>query len=59
MMETTRYRVLPDGNVLAHVPFRIVRKADGLRLLTDVPGANKDGYLEELPESCKYAESAG
>jgi hypothetical protein len=46
MIETTRYRVLPDGNVLAHIPFRIVRKTDGLRLLTDAPGANKDRNME-------------
>lgn len=42
----TTYKTLPDGNVLVHIPIRLVRKAAGLRVVADEPGANMDRNLE-------------
>ena len=44
-MKTT-YKILADGNILAHVPFVLARRGDGLRLVTDEPGANRDRNLD-------------
>lgn len=41
------YRTLPDGNILVHVPMRLVRKQSGVRLLATEPGANM-GRNEEM-----------
>lgn len=42
----TTYRNLPDGNVLVHVPMRLVRKMNGVRLMATDEGANMDRNAE-------------
>ena len=44
----TTYKTLPDGNILVHIPMRLVRKATGLRLIAEDPGANMDRNAEML-----------
>ena len=44
----TTYRTLPDGNILVHVPMRLVRKQSGVRLLATEPGANMSRNEEML-----------
>ncbi len=44
----TTYRTLPDGNILVHVPMRLVRKQSGVRLLAIEPGANMSRNEEML-----------
>ena len=44
----TTYKTLPDGNILVHVPMRLVRQATGLRLIAEDPGANMDRNAEML-----------
>lgn len=40
------YRTLPDGNILVHVPMRLVRKPNGQCLMAEEPGANMDRNAE-------------
>ena len=59
----TTYRNLPDGNVLVHVPMRLVRKPNGLRLLATEEGANMDrnaelANLQALALGLKYRRVA-
>jgi len=42
----TTYSTLPDGNVLVHIPMRLVRKTNGLRLIATEPGENMDRNAE-------------
>ena len=61
-MKTT-YKPLADGNILAHVPFSLVRRGDGLHLVSDEPGANRDRNLEMatvqmLAKGLKYRREA-
>ena len=44
----TTYRTLPDGNILVHVPMRLVRKQSGVRLLATESGANMSRNEEML-----------
>ncbi len=57
------YRNLPDGNVLVHVPMRLVRKPNGLRLMATEEGANMDrnaelANLQALALGLKYRRVA-
>lgn len=59
----TTYRNLPDGNVLVHVPMRLVRKPNGLRLIATEEGANMDrnaelANLQSLALGLKYRRVA-
>lgn len=62
-MNTTTYKTLADGNILAHVPFTLVRRGDGLHLMTDEPGANLARNLDMaivqmLANGLKYRREA-
>ena len=62
-MQPTTYKALPDGNVLVHIPLRLVRKPQGLRYVSDEDGANRDrnaemGNLQAVAQGMRYRRIA-
>ncbi len=60
----TTYRTLPDGNILVHVPMRLVRKQSGVRLLATEALAlglkyRRVALTDEFPSRFKMAQHYG
>ena len=62
-MQMTTYKALSDGNVLVHIPLRLVRKPNGLRYVSDEDGANKKrnaemGNIQAVAQGLRYRRIA-